>query len=77
MGGLETNQRYETQTRIFFIHPSTYELNRFGHLIGTNSKFISIEGKTQKKSMEKTKKLNFNIFFFFCFIFLEVLILER
>ena len=26
-GGLETNQRHETQTRIFFICSSTYELN--------------------------------------------------
>ena len=42
-GDLETNQRYEPQTRLFFICTYTYELNVvyknwFGHLIGTYSK---------------------------------------
>ena len=65
-GGVETNQRHETLTKIFFLMVF-YRWTQYNVKIGFDA-----EGKTQKKSIDW--KTEFNNFF--SFIFLEVLIPE-
>ena len=53
-GGLETKQRHETQTLLFFSHTllhmnSIQYKNRFGHLIGISSKCYVFRWQMFKK----------------------------
>ena len=66
-GGLETNQGYETKTRILF-HMPFYIWTQYNIEIALSTwkehlqNAISFEDKIFKKSAEKAKKLNFTIF---------------
>ena len=61
--GLETNQRHETQTRIFF-HMSFYIWAQYNTKIVLEhlQSDLSFQGKIFKKSAEKAERLNFTIF---------------
>ena len=62
-GGLETSQRHETQTIIFF-HMLFYIWTQYNIIIVLKhlQSTISFEGKIFEKSAEKAKRLNFTIF---------------